>query len=183
MKRLVITTIILVLVSLLASSSISLADDATLDFEASLTCLCVGETLSFTITECSGTEPYIAEWDFDADGEVDVTVVGAKNQITLPVNWRYNNCGVFNVILTVTDGTSTTFREEKIEYITVLCCGIEIIPGDVNLDGVIDVLDITYLEMIIASLKNETPTADANLDGVADIFDVTYIEMIIAGLV
>jgi len=158
-------------------------DDATLDFEASKTELEIGEMTTFTITECPGVEPYKAEWDFDADGEIDVTVVGTKNQIMLPVNWFYNyDCGFFSVILTVTDSTSTTFREEKIDYIYIMCC-FEVIPGDANGDGVVDALDITYLERIIAGLEDETIGADANMDGVVNSLDITWIERIIAGLV
>ena len=53
-------------------------------------------------------------------------------------------------------------------------------PGDANEDGVVDILDVTKTERIIALLDEETPGADANEDGVVDILDVTKIERIIA---
>jgi len=53
-------------------------------------------------------------------------------------------------------------------------------PGDANEDGVVDILDVTKTERIIAMLDAETPGADANEDGVVDILDVTKIERIIA---
>ena len=58
-----------------------------------------------------------------------------------------------------------------------------VLPGDANGDGVVNIFDITYLEMILAGLQAETPGADANEDGVVNIFDITYLEMILAGLV
>jgi len=57
------------------------------------------------------------------------------------------------------------------------------LPGDANGDGVVNIFDITYLEMIVAGLEAETPGADANEDGEVNIFDITYLEMIVAGLV
>jgi len=58
-----------------------------------------------------------------------------------------------------------------------------VLPGDANGDGVVNIFDITYLEMIVAGLEDETPGADANEDGDVNIFDITYLEMIVAGLV
>jgi hypothetical protein len=55
-----------------------------------------------------------------------------------------------------------------------------VIPGDANGDGVVDILDVTKTERIIAMLDAETDGADANEDGVVDILDVTKIERIIA---
>jgi hypothetical protein len=55
-----------------------------------------------------------------------------------------------------------------------------VIPGDANGDGVVDILDVTKTERIIAMMDAETPGADANEDGVVDILDVTKIERIIA---
>jgi len=54
------------------------------------------------------------------------------------------------------------------------------IPGDANEDGVVNILDVTKTERIIAMLDAETPGADANEDGVVNILDVTKIERIIA---
>jgi hypothetical protein len=55
-------------------------------------------------------------------------------------------------------------------------------PGDANGDGVVDILDVTKTERIIAGLDAETPGADANEDGVVNALDITKIERIIAGL-
>jgi len=53
-------------------------------------------------------------------------------------------------------------------------------PGDANGDGVVDILDVTKTERIIATLDAETPGADANEDGFVNALDITKIERIIA---
>ena len=150
MLRHILKGLVLVIAMLLAfTTSISLANDLPPLFEAAPTELEIGETTTFSILYCPGTEPYKAEWDFDANDETNITVVGTKAQIMLPVTWLYDDCGAYSVILTITDSTSTTFREEKVDYISVTCC---IILGDANGDGVVNALDITKIERIIAGL-------------------------------
>jgi len=56
------------------------------------------------------------------------------------------------------------------------------LSGDANGDGVVNSLDITKVERIIAGLDTETPGADANQDGVVNSLDITKVERIIAGL-
>ncbi len=57
-----------------------------------------------------------------------------------------------------------------------------VIPGDATGDGVVNALDITKVERIIAALDAETPGADANQDGSVNALDITKVERIIAGL-
>jgi hypothetical protein len=57
-----------------------------------------------------------------------------------------------------------------------------VIPGDANGDGVVNALDITKVERIIAGLDAQTPGADANQDGNVNALDITKVERIIAGL-
>jgi len=54
--------------------------------------------------------------------------------------------------------------------------------GDANGDGVVNALDITKVERIIAGLDAQTAGADANQDGNINALDITKVEMIIAGL-
>jgi len=56
------------------------------------------------------------------------------------------------------------------------------VPGDANGDGVVNALDITKVERIIATLDAETCGADANEDGVVNALDITKVERIIVGL-
>jgi len=55
-----------------------------------------------------------------------------------------------------------------------------VVPGDANGDGLVNALDITKVERIIAMLDAETPGADANEDGSVNALDITKIERIIA---
>ena len=53
--------------------------------------------------------------------------------------------------------------------------------GDANEDDTINMLDVTYTELIILGKKQETELADANQDGPVNMLDVGYIELIILG--
>jgi len=57
-----------------------------------------------------------------------------------------------------------------------------VLPGDANGDSVIDALDITKVERIIAGVDARTPGSDANQDGNINALDITKTERIIAGL-
>ncbi|MEK7353207.1 MAG: CARDB domain-containing protein, partial [Chloroflexota bacterium] len=59
---------------------------------------------------------------------------------------------------------------------------VGIIPGDATGDGLVNALDITKVERIIARLDSSTPGADANLDGNVNALDITKVERIIVGL-
>jgi hypothetical protein len=48
-----------------------------------------------------------------------------------------------------------------------------VLPGDANSDGVINALDITKVERIIALLDAPTPGADVNQDGTINALDIT----------
>ena len=65
------------------------------------------------------------------------------------------------------------------------CSGVICICRDANGDGVIDNLDITKVERIVAGLDPDPvapANADANCDGVIDNLDITKVERIVAGL-
>lgn len=55
-------------------------------------------------------------------------------------------------------------------------------PGDANLDSVVNMADVTKVERIILGLDDPAPCADANQDGEINMADVTKIERIILGL-
>jgi len=56
------------------------------------------------------------------------------------------------------------------------------LPGDATGDGLVNAMDITKVERIIAGLDTETAGADANQDGNVNAMDITKAERIIAGL-
>ena len=53
--------------------------------------------------------------------------------------------------------------------------------GNANEDHTINMVDVTYTELIIMERNDETQLADAKYDGEVDILDVTQIELIILG--
>jgi hypothetical protein len=57
-----------------------------------------------------------------------------------------------------------------------------VIPGDANMDGKVDSLDVTKVERIIVGWDTPTPGADANQDGKINALDITKVERIIARL-
>jgi hypothetical protein len=56
------------------------------------------------------------------------------------------------------------------------------LSGDVNGDGIINALDITTVERIIAKLDAPIASADVNQDGTINVLDITKVERFIAGL-
>jgi len=57
-----------------------------------------------------------------------------------------------------------------------------VLQGDANGDGVINALDITKVERIIAFLDPLTPGSDANQDGYTNALDITATERTLAGM-
>ena len=53
-------------------------------------------------------------------------------------------------------------------------------PGDSNVDGNINALDITTVELIVAGILAKTPCADANVDGSINEADITATEILVA---
>jgi hypothetical protein len=90
--------------------------------------------------------------------------------------------GEHTVYVRATDAASPPNTTLEADYatdtFTVEPSGVD--PGDANGDGVVNALDITKVERIIAMLDAETPGADANEDGFVNALDITKIERIIA---
>ncbi len=76
--------------------------------------------------------------------------------------------------------TTVTMNSDK--TVTANFAQILLPPGDANGDGVVNAVDITEVERIIAGLEAATLGADANLDGNINALDITKVERIIAGL-
>ena len=53
-------------------------------------------------------------------------------------------------------------------------------PGDSNVDGNINALDITTIELIVVEVLAGTPCADANVDGNINALDITATEILVA---
>ncbi len=56
------------------------------------------------------------------------------------------------------------------------------IRGDANLNGQVDMGDVTYIERAILAWIPKTPAMDTNLDGIVNMGDVVQVERIILGI-
>lgn len=90
--------------------------------------------------------------------------------------------GEHTVYVRATDAEHNTTLEAGYATDTFTVESSAVVPGDANGDGVVNALDITKVERIIAMLDAETPGADANEDGSVNALDITKIERIIAML-
>jgi len=107
------------------------------------------------------------EWNF-GDG---TTASGVE------VTHTYSSGGVYNVTLTVVDDRGLKNSISKEISVEPSAC----ITGDVNGDGSVDVLDLTYLVNVILGDSAPTACSDVNGDGSIDVLDLTYLVNIILG--
>lgn len=110
-------------------------------------------------------------------GSVQIVPVGAPNgsqytfQATIALPIEINQSFLIPAVPLVGDvnanlmGTGTAVSQQQFT--------ITIVPGDFNADGNLDCVDITELELAVASSSMDL-TYDTNLDGVVDGADVTY---------
>jgi hypothetical protein len=90
------------------------------------------------------------------------------------------SAGEHTVYVRATDAASTPNTTLEAGYATdTFTVAPSVLPGDANGDGVVNALDITEVERIIAMLDAETGGADANQDGVVNALDITMVEIII----
>ena len=89
------------------------------------------------------------------------------------------------LLVTLTCTATDSSRHYKLTTINIQ--GSEFVPGDVNGDGTIDVLDVTLamrqaLELIELNPEQKT-AADVNKDGLVDVIDVVLIMRSALGLI
>ena len=90
--------------------------------------------------------------------------------------------GAHTVYVRATDAAPTPNTTVEADYASDGFTIQSVTPGDATGDGVINALDITKVERIIAGLDTETSGADANQDGNVNALDITKVERLIAGL-
>lgn len=140
----------------------------------------------------------ISTYAFYSTGITEITI--PKNVNSIGTNaLGYNKNGKVDgfVIKGYADTKAEKYAEQKgFKFVTLTKPQVSGIIGDTNLDGVLDVSDVTYLQMHLAGYKNSDGTvmintsdknvfmvADANSDGILDVADATYIQMMIAGTI
>ncbi len=88
--------------------------------------------------------------------------------------------GAHTVYVRATDSATNTTAEAN--YASDSFTVQTVTPGDGNVDGSVNALDITKVERIITGLDTETSGADANQDGSVNALDITKVERMIVGL-
>jgi hypothetical protein len=88
-----------------------------------------------------------------------------------------------NYTSTTIVGPNATWESARFIYHPLRLCGpLCPLHGDANMDGVVNMADVTKVERIIFGLDAVTPCADVNGDGVINMADVTKIKQIIFGI-
>lgn len=135
------------------------------------------ETCTLTITiNGSGTVAPDAGVHVVLPGAV-VQLEASPSQGHVFVNWTGDISTVDNASSPI---TSITMDVNK--AITANFAPSGSLPGDVDGNGVVNVLDITAAARIILEFDPPVPGADVNQDGNVDIFDMTKIARLILGL-
>jgi len=141
-------------------------------------------TLTGTATD---TQSNIAgvEYRVDSGSWVAATASdGAFNSLSEGYTFTTSalSIGEHTVYVRATDAASPANTTLEADYatdtFTVETSGV--IPGDADGNGVVNILDVTKTERIVAGLDAETPGADANEDGSVNALDITMVEIIIA---
>jgi len=84
-------------------------------------------------------------------------------------------------VISLEDGTLSDKNGNEI-YANWFGTGVyaDYVLGDANGDGDVNALDITAIELIVAGVNPETPSADANDDGSINALDITAVEILVA---
>ena len=119
-----------------------------------------------------GVDKYIIMFDCDVSSN-DQTIVGFgldRYRLTTPRSFFEDPDGVMGVTFSSLDDSA--------EYIFLSRPMDDVIRGDVNCDGMLNLFDV---QPFVESLQNGTihPAADCNQDGNVDLFDVpAFIELL-----
>ena len=147
---------------------------------------------SYTITYDIGGLGGSAVPDYTADVEISVNGVVLDTQIIVQTAGSPGFFGMKSMTATfVADSTTTTLMFENTFDETVddfgpvidnVCveAGATVLKGDVNLDGVVDLLDVQPFVDRITSGPFQ-PEADVNCDGFVDLLDVAPFVAILTG--
>ncbi len=139
----------------------------------------------------AGPSPRVAmSWDGAVAQEGGIEFAyGSTHRLTLTVTnptsvpWTYDIQWYLSEAVKATWRGITVQPGESVNLAKDILFGPSYQPGDANGDGVVNMGDVTTIELMIAGLIPETPGADANQDGVVNMGDVTTVEQIIGLLI
>jgi PKD repeat protein len=133
-------------------------------------------TANFTTTYHSSRVTFNASSSYDPDGYImsynwDFGDGSTSADIVPVVTHNYTKPGTYNVTLTVIDNDDLTNSVKNSLTIKTLL-------GDLNSDGILNILDITIVAKAFGSFPGHSrwdPIADLNEDGKVDILDIAKI--------
>jgi len=125
----------------------------------------VGQNTTFSANASGGVGTYTWDWDF-GDGN--------SSALESPTH-AYSVSGNKTACVNVTDALNN--EEQCCVDVTFVC-----LPGDANLDGVVDTGDVIVAKRMILTLDPPNTCADVNEDGDIDVGDVIKTKRIILGL-
>jgi hypothetical protein len=113
--------------------------------------------------------------------EIHFAAVGVPGQVT---NIVFSSTGGFRNLLVDDQAAPITTSSLSGSSTRILnqTQGNDPIRGDANGDGLVNMGDVTKVELIVLGLTDATPGADANGDGQVNMGDVTKIELVILGM-
>ena len=109
------------------------------------------------------------------DTKLDEVTVPARSQGT--ANWSVGKFG--NAMFRIQQFAGSKTAKTYVDNITFYCI---LEPGDVNLDGKVNVSDISTLINMILGIQGESATGDVNGDGKINVSDVTALINLILGI-
>lgn len=122
------------------------------------------------------------------NGKFDLTTLPGNFDVSKASNWYGGS--VEGNVLTVRDGISNVdynydFGNGKSDSFTLkVVRKDDVVDGDVNMDGILDINDATAIQMYLAGKNTGSfneDVADINSDGEISILDATALQMLLSG--
>ena len=139
--------------------------------------------------QSTNTELTLSAEAYHAQGDVtyDFSVNGKsiQNSSVNSVSWTPTEEGEYKISVTVTDSKGNTCTSTK-NYVVGAGKTDNVILGDVNSDGDVNIVDATLVQMFVAkyAVDNFDETAaDYNQSGDINISDATAVQMVVAKLI
>jgi hypothetical protein len=90
------------------------------DFKADMTEAFAGQEIQFNNLTIGGRWPYTeAMWDFNDDGDPEISITGSHGEVKAEVTWAYDTPGIFSVALGMKDKSRNIVWKRKSDYINI----------------------------------------------------------------
>ena len=138
--------------------------------------------------QSAGTSITLSAESYHAKGDVTYTFTvngtEVQNSASDSYVWTPTADGTYSIGVVAVDGNGN--KAESVKTFVVGSAPVELIKGDVNHDGIVNVVDATLVQKYVVSLvefDSETlKAADVNGDGEVNVVDSTLIQKMVLGL-